>query len=226
MSPLCASVSPSAKQAFPGTHVAEFLSPARTHMCKVLPRLQGLWSGQPGPTRRTRGGEGWGRHSAPRGGGPPPQHPQPRREISRGVCLGGETSPGSCHWKPLFLAAPGRRGSASAGSDYPHGLQSVLRWRPLPSAEPARPADVTPLPATCQAGLRGGGCPDRDSNPHPAHSPACCGLSSSARLLMGTPGPGPPPWHCRSSFQHLETHPPCPLYYGTQTSRFLCVQIW
>lgn len=82
MSPLCASVSPSAKRAFPGTHVAEFLSPVSTHTCKVLPRLQGLWSGQPGPTRRTRGGEGWGRHSALRGGGPPPNTRSPGERLA------------------------------------------------------------------------------------------------------------------------------------------------
>ena len=56
----------------------------RGHACKVLPRLQGLWSGQPGHTRRTGGGEGWGRHSTPRGR-PAPQHPQPRREMSSGA---------------------------------------------------------------------------------------------------------------------------------------------
>lgn len=145
-----------------------------------------------------------GRHRAPRGEGLPPntRSPGERFAVEQGSAPGWRNLPGLL---PLETPLPGS--SASAGSDYPHGLQSVLWWRPLPSAEPALPADVTPLPATCQAGLRA----RRPPPPHPARSPACHGLSSSARLVTGTSRPGPPPWHCQSSFQHLETHPPCPL---------------
>ena len=159
-------------------------------------------------------------------GRPAPQHPQPRREISRGACLGGETSPGSCHWKPLFLAARGGAAPPQLVLITLTGSRACCGGAPSPPQ--SRPGRQTsphfPLPA--RLGCAWGGCADRDSTPPPPHSPACRGLSSSARLLMGTPGPSPPPWHCRSSFQHLETHPPCPLYYGTQTSWFLCVQIW
>lgn len=166
----------------------------RGHTCKVLPRLQGLWSGQPGHTRRTGGGEGWGRHSTPRGR-PAPQHPQPRREISSGA---GERAwveklPGLLPLETPLPGSQGQRGSASAGSDYPHRLQNVLRWRPLPSTEPALPAeaDVTPLPATCQAGLCAGRV--RRQGQHPP-----------ARPLASLPWPF---FLCQTPYGHPQAQP-------------------
>ena len=144
-----------------------------------------------------------GRHSAPQGEGLPPNTLSPRERFA----MEQGSTPGWRNLRLLPLETPLPGSSASAGSDYPHRLQSMPRWRPLPSTEPALLADVTLLPSTCQAGL----CTRRPPPPHPACSPACHGLSSSARLVTGTPRPSPPPWHCQSSFQHLETHPPCPL---------------
>lgn len=198
----------------------------RGHTCKVLPRLQGLWSGQPGHTRRTGGGEGWGRHSTPRGR-PAPQHPQPRREMSSGA--------GEHAWVeklprllPLETPLPGSPGPQLVLITLT-GSRTCCGGAPSPpQSQPCRQKQTSPrFPLPARLGCARGGCADRDSTPHPARSPACCGLSSSARLLMGTPRPSPPPWHCQSSFQNLETHPPCPLYHGTQTIQFLCVQsVW
>ena len=123
------------------------------------------------PHEEDTGRRGLGETQRTPRGRPAPQHPQPRREISRGACLGGETSPGSCHWKPLFLAARGGAAPPQLVLITLTGSRACCGGAPSPPQ--SRPGRQTsphfPLPA--RLGCAWGGCADRDSTPPPPHSP-------------------------------------------------------
>lgn len=182
------------------------------------------------PRGRTGGAAGWGRHWHPEGEAHASSTRSPGERLvveQGGGRLGGETPPGSCHWKPLFLAAPGQRGSASAGSDYLTQAPERAAVAPLlHRASPAGEADVTPLPRYLGWAVPRGGCADRDSTPHPAHSPACRGLSSSARLL-GHPQAQPSSLALSRQLSTPRRNPLSLSPLPWNPDRFLCVQsVW
>lgn len=143
---------------------------------------------------------------SPQGEHPSPQCPPSAETLGEGRAAwqgsgpGKRNVPSSCCWNPLFLAALGRAARPSAGFDYSHELKSMLRWRPLHTA--AFAGRRHPFSATCQAGAAWGGVHPAGTSPHPpACLQACPGLSSFARLTLGSPGPWP------SSRALSEKHP-------------------
>lgn len=148
-----------------------------------------------------------------------PPSAQEREQRGRGALPGRERCPGfgqletpSC-WQPCT--------SCSDISCFPLRSRAPEHAAVAsPSAEPPVPADVTLFPLPARLGLRWPGAPGGRDQPPPAPR-ACLRLSSSARLVMGSRGPSPPPRHCQRSFQHLAMHPrgtrPRPLKRGTRT---------
>lgn len=99
--------------------------------------------------------------------------------------------PSFCAGKSLSLAALRQADPSSAGSDYSHELESVLRWRPPPQSC-LRLQTSPPLCYLPVWGCVGWGAPlPRQGEPPPARLQACRCLSSSARLTLGIPGPWP-----------------------------------
>lgn len=112
-----------------------------------------------------------------------------------------EKLPGSCHWKPLFLAARGSAAPPQLVLITLTGSRTCCGGLSPPQSQPCRQKQTSPrFPLPARLGCAQGQVRRQEQHPHPTHSPACRGLSSSARLLMGTPRPSPPPWHCQSSF--------------------------
>ena len=84
--------------------------------------------------------------------GCPPSAPPPQEgeeQCGRGHSRVKKHPQASAAGNP-FLAALGRAACSSAGFDYSHELESVLRWRSSPQSRLC--LHTSPLPATCQAG--------------------------------------------------------------------------
>ena len=145
----------------------------------------------------------WGDTAHPKGKACPPTPAAQERDSqwSRGARLGGETSSGSCHWKPLFLAAPPQlvlitlTGSRACCGGAPSPPQS----RPCRQTSPC-----FPLPARlgCARGARLHPTP-------PARRPAMAFLLLPGSL-RAPPGPALLPGIVRAAFNTSKPTLPVP----------------